>query len=386
MCDCIKYKDFFAADEINHIQFLKEELSLNDTARFGTPEQEKERIDKAKVAIENVNRMNEKLEEEASSLIAHGEFIQNKVKAAKELGRYIRGIDLLAYVRDFIGTAYPGTRLLSDPIEKDKFRLDFSVDLRVEFTGFINQNYLQNKTALLSSSPPKLFFENQVGKSVPGIERVTQDHPLIRFISTQILKRGSNTAYFPVSACMVKMSDPRFQPGEYVYAVARWSLSGSRDVERLEYIVKKIDSEIFIDGDLAEWLVNKAAHDGSDWLGAAGEINLEEAAAIQDECRAQLEDNFIVYKNSYGREDIDRIHQMIRFLEIHLERKSRNLQELIQKINYSSDAKKKRIIPALNGQLQRERLKVEQKIAEIRLREKLDARDVLVSSGLILVE
>ena len=42
MCDCIKYKDFFAADEINHIQLLKEELSLNETARFGTPEQEKE--------------------------------------------------------------------------------------------------------------------------------------------------------------------------------------------------------------------------------------------------------------------------------------------------------------------------------------------------------
>ena len=44
MCDCIKYKDFFAADEINHIQLLKEELSLNETARFGTPEQEKEII------------------------------------------------------------------------------------------------------------------------------------------------------------------------------------------------------------------------------------------------------------------------------------------------------------------------------------------------------
>jgi len=42
MCDCIKYKDFFDSDEINHIQLLKEELSLNETARFGTPEQEKE--------------------------------------------------------------------------------------------------------------------------------------------------------------------------------------------------------------------------------------------------------------------------------------------------------------------------------------------------------
>ena len=55
-----------------------------------------ENLKEAKKEAESEN--DEKLEEEASSLIAHGEFIQNKVKAAKELGRYIRGIDLLAYV------------------------------------------------------------------------------------------------------------------------------------------------------------------------------------------------------------------------------------------------------------------------------------------------
>jgi hypothetical protein len=52
----------------------------------------------------------------------------------------------------------------------------------------------------------------------------------------------------------------------------------------------------------------------------------------------------------------------------------------------STDVKKKRILPALKGQLQREQVRVEQKIAEIRLREALQARDTLVSSGLILVE
>jgi predicted nuclease of restriction endonuclease-like RecB superfamily len=77
---------------------------------------------------------------------------------------------------------------------------------------------------------------------------------------------------------------------------------------------------------------------------------------------------------------------MIRFLEVHLERKRRNLQERIQNLTYSGDTKKKRILPALKGQLQREQVRVEQKIAEIRLREKLEARDALVSSGLILVE
>ena len=182
------------------------------------------------------------------------------------------------------------------------------------------------------------------------------------------------------------MLDPRFQPGVYVYALARWTLSGSRDVERLEYVAKRLTDGVLLDGDLAEWLVNKAAHDGADWLGAAGEIDLAQAAATQDECRAELEENFIGYRDAYGREDVDRIQQMIRFLEVHLERKRRNLQERILTLTDSADTRKKRILPALKGQLQREQVRVEQKIAEIRLREKLEARDALVSAGLILVE
>ena len=371
--------EMILGDEIRSLSY--ELLSHNLT-----PEQEQDRIDKARVAIENVNRMHEKLEAEASSLIAHGDFIQNKVKAAKELGRYIRGNDLLAYVQDFIGKGYPGSRLLSDPKEPEHFRFDLSADARLDFTAFLQKNYLQGKTGLLSASPPKLLFENRLGKSALGIERVTQDHPLIRFISAQMLERGSNSTYFPVSACKVSMSDPRFQPGVYVYSLARWTLSGSRDVERLEYVAKRLSDGVLLDGDLAEWLVNKAAHDGVDWLAAAGEIDLSHAAATQDECRAELEENFIRYRDAYGREDVDRIQQMIRFLEVHLERKRRNLQERIQNLTHSGDTKKKRILPALKGQLQREQVRVEQKIAEIRLREKLEARDALVSSGLILVE
>jgi len=350
------------------------------------PTQEQKLIDKTFVAIENVNRMNEVLEAEAGSLIAHGDFIQNKVKAANELGRYIRGVDLLAYVQDFIVSAYPGSRLLSDPKVNAHFRLEFSADARLDFTDFLQQNYLQGKTALLAANPPSLLFENRLGKSFSGFERVTQDHPLVRFISAQMVDRGSSKTYFPVSACKVNMADPRFKPGVYVYALARWTLSGSRDVERLEYVAKNLSDGCLIDGDLAEWLINKAALDGTDWLGAAGELDLVQAATLQDECRAELEEAFLLYSQSYGREDVDRIQQMIRFLEIHLDRKQRNLMDRIQILTESADVKRKRILPALRGQLQREQVRVEQKIAEIRLRAQLKSEDTLVSSGLILVE
>jgi len=361
-------------------------LSYELLSHHLTAAQEQERIDKTRVAIETVSRLQDKLEAEASSLIAHGDFIQNKVKAAKELGRYIRGQDLLAYVQDFFGQAFPGTRLLSDPRQPEYFRLDFSADARMEFTDFVQQHFLQGKTAILSATPPKLAFENRLGKPETGIERVTQDHPLIRFVSSQMLARGSAGTYFPVSACKVHLSDPRMKPGVYVYALARWTLSGSRDVERLEYVAKRMPDGQLLEGDMAEWLVNTTALQGGDWLGVASDVDLQQAAQWQDECRAELEENFISYRDAYAREDADRIHQMIRFLEIHMERKRRNLQERIDQLTNSSDVKRKRILPALKGQLLREQVRVEQKIAEIRLREKLDARDTLVSSGLILVE
>ncbi len=361
-------------------------LSYELLSHYLTATQEQERIDKTRVAIETVSRLQDKLEAEASSLIAHGDFIQNKVKAAKELGRYIRGQDLLAYVQDFFGQAFPGTRLLSDPRQPEYFRLDFSADARMEFTDFVQQHFLQGKTAILSATPPKLAFENRLGKPETGIERVTQDHPLIRFVSSQMLARGSAGTYFPVSACKVHLSDPRMKPGVYVYALARWTLSGSRDVERLEYVAKRMPDGQLLEGDMAEWLVNTTALQGGDWLGVASDVDLQQAAQWQDECRAELEENFISYRDAYAREDADRIHQMIRFLEIHMERKRRNLLERIDQLTNSSDVKRKRILPALKGQLLREQVRVEQKIAEIRLREKLDARDTLVSSGLILVE
>ena len=361
-------------------------LSYELLSHHLTPEQEQARIDKTTLAIENLSRMQDKLEEEATSLIAHGDFIQNKVKAAKELGRYIRGEDLFAYVQDFFRATYPGTRLLADPRKPEFFRLDFSADARMAFTAFVQQHFLQGKTALLSASPPSLLFENRLGRPMMDVERVTQDHPLIRFISTQLLSQGSAGTYFPVSACKVALSDPRVKPGVYVYALARWTLSGSRDVERLEYVSKRLPDGQMLDGDLAEWLINSAALQGQDWLDAGSDLDLNQVADWQDECRAELEENFIAYKDAYAREDADRIQQMIRFLEIHLDRKRKNLQERIDQITYSSDAKRKRILPALRGQLQREQTRVEQRIAEIRLRESLDSRDKLVSSGLILVE
>ena len=52
---------------------------------------------------------------------------------------------------------------------------------------------------------------------------------------------------------------PKFQRGAYVYVVMRWSVSGSREIERLEYMARSLDRDRLLDGDQAEQLVNIAA-------------------------------------------------------------------------------------------------------------------------------
>lgn len=351
-----------------------------------TPEQEVARIDRSNVTLANNSRQQEQLEAEATHLIAHGDYIQNKVKAAKELGRYIRGEDLLAYARDFLDRHYPGTRMLIASGNALEVKLELSTEGRVHFNEFLQVHRLGGKTAIGSTTAPSLLFENTLGRPKPGIERVTQDHPLVRFVAERLKVMGNGPGYFPVSAVELTSSSPNMViPGIYVYSVMRWSVSGSRDIERLEYLLKEMNTGNLIEGDDAEYAINTAALEGRDWLGAASHVDAHRAASLQDDCRTELEEKFRDFTAAHKREDADRIKLMVRSLEHHLENKKRKSNDLIARYADSGDAKRQRMIPAERGRLKKEMQRVEGRIAELKLKEHAKAHDSAVSAGVIRV-
>ncbi|MGZ5228320.1 MAG: helicase-related protein, partial [Burkholderiales bacterium] len=236
------------------------ELSHDLLSHRLTPEKEKARIDRARVAIENLRQQQERLEAQATQLMGHGDFIQNKVKAAHELGRYIRGDDLLAFARDYLEKEFPGTRLITSDHNPLEVSLDLSVDGRFQFNQFITDNRLNGRTAILAGNPPTLLFDNRLGNAPRGTEKITQDHPLIRFVSERQRAAGKASIYFPTAAIELPASAvSQVQPGCYVYVVMRWTLSGSRDVERLVYQARSITTGLLLDEDISELLVNTAA-------------------------------------------------------------------------------------------------------------------------------
>ena len=351
-----------------------------------TPEQMNRRIDSTAVAIENTQRHQIQLESEAANLIAHGEYIQNKVRAADEVGRYIRGEDLLAYVRDFFLRAYPGTRLIAQNDDSLLCRLELSTDARVRFADFIQAQRLQGRTTLQANSPLLLRFDNRKGKAPSGVEIVGQDHPLVRFVGEQLRQAGGELNYHPVAALELHQAHlPKFQRGAYVYVVMRWSVSGSREIERLEYMARSLDRDRLLDGDQAEQLVNMAALKGSDWLGAADQVDSDRAAALQDECRTELDERFRHFVEAQQREDADRVRLMVSLLEQHLAKKREQSQELIRRHEASSNPRRRSLIPAVRGRLQKEENRVNEKIAELRLKTDSAPHPSVVSSGVIRI-
>lgn len=349
-----------------------------------TPEEELARINLSSVAIETINRQQQQLESDATQLIAHGEFIQNKVRAARELGRYIRGEDLLAYVGDFLYREYPGTRLIQSDHNPMEASLAFSTEARVRFSDFLSAQRLLGRTALLSSHPPKLLFENCLGKVTPGLERVTQEHPLVRFVAEQLKASGKGTGYAPVSAIELPFNTVSgFAAGSYVYAVARWTVSGSRDVERLEYVVMSLKDGSLTTGEIAEHLVNTAAMSGSDWVSAMSRLDHPAVADMFDQCKALLEQRFKSFREDCMREDRDRIKLMVNMLERHLDGQRSKIKERIDHYRHFGTDQQRKLIPAEEGRLRKVTERLNNRMEELRLKERAAASENFVSGGVI---
>ena len=362
------------------------ELSRDLLSHHLTPEREKARIDRAQVAVETLRQKQEELEANATQLMGHGDFIQNKVKAAHELGRYIRGEDLLAFSRDYLEKEFPGSRLLisdRDPLEAT---LELSVDGRVFFNQFITTNRLNGRTAILANVPPRLLFDNRVGSAPRGVEKVTQDHPLIRFVSERQKGAGSAPMYFPTAAIELPRSAVEgLLPGLYVYVVMRWTLSGSRDMERLVYQARSADVSLLLEEDAAEALVNAAALSGRDWHGAKSALDHALCGRLQDECRADIEEQYRGAKAAQDRENRDRVRAMIGSLEEDLRRRRESGDARIADYEASDDPKRRRLVPMERGKLRLLTQRYEEKIAELHLKESLSASDSAVSSGVIRI-
>ena len=351
-----------------------------------TPEEEAQRIEQTALAIETLHRTTERLEQDATQLIAHGDYIQNQVKAAQEIGRYVNGEDLFVFIHDFLSSRYEGTRFVQIGENEFLFKVELSVDAKYDFQRFLENHRLTGKTRILARTSPRLLFENRVTTGRNDIEIISQYHPLVRFVSESLKARGKSGGYFPVVAAKIShLHTGGVSEGIYVYAIARWSVSGAREIERLEYRARNGNTGEWLDRDVAESLLNTTCMKGKDWPGATTMLDHGNIARLYDECVASLETGFKEYTGEIERENKDRIQQMIGTLERHRKNQRDKLEQLIREAEESRNERKMRLVPAHKGKLKKLNQKIDEKIAYLRRKQIVEANESDVSGGVIQV-
>ncbi|MFN4265767.1 MAG: SNF2-related protein [Aquabacterium sp.] len=352
-----------------------------------TAEAETRRIEQTAMALARQQRDETELDEKATQLIGHGDFIQNKAKAAHDLGRYVRGDDLYFFVKDYLEKEFPGSRVLTDEQQPRSGKVELSVNARVEFDAYLRETRMIGKTTLLAQEPLKVCFDNHTGSAPRGIERITQDHPLVRFISDRQKGTLKGAIYYPTSALSVSAN--QVQPvnrGTYVYVIMRWSFSGPRDVERLVYEVRNIETGEAMGEDQAEAFLNTAVLSGDDWFAEAqNTLNHTLVANFQDECDEAIEKRYQRAKAQQQRFNRDRIREMKAALEHDLARHRRQIGEFLARYANSNQPRHKGLIKINENKLKKLEQKFEQRMISLTQKEGEDLPPKNVSSGVIRV-
>jgi len=349
-----------------------------------TPEQERARIDQTANAIAISNKQQEDLEREAVQLIAHGQYVERKIRTAKDLGRYITGDDLFLYVREFFDREYPGCRFIPVDPKGLLFEIDLTASARVDLRQFADVDRPPKYTMLLGeggSQRPRFLFSNRVGKAPARVEIISQDHPLVRFVSAQLKTLGKGY-YFPVSAVqLASVAVPSLPTDTYVYAVDRWSISGAREIERLVFCARRVSGE-YLEPEEAERLITAGALEGNDWPGAPNVIDRDAVLSSYDQCAERLEREFEEFKLNVQRENADRIALMISTLQSHLNNQVKKRQEIIARHQARGQT---RLVPAEEGKIRQLTRRVEERVLELQQKLQLTNSRNSVSAGLIRI-
>jgi superfamily II DNA or RNA helicase len=362
-------------------------LTLDLLSGHLTQQQQEQRIDQTAQALENLRHEEQRLEQDASSLIAYGDYILNQVQAARELHRWISGEDLQRYVFDHLRVHYPGCELLQGDAGSPIFEVELSERAKFDLGEFIRKHRLSFATKLISTSsrPVRCRFENRViGAGARAEEVISQFHPLVRMVSNRL--NESDEQITPAVALVLAADavDARIPPGTYILAAVLWSFQALQDTEKLAYAAALLQKpERVLDPELAERLAVAAVERGADWLEARNVADLDRAYRVaNDVLLAHLDEEY----ESFGRElrarNEDRADIQLVTLDQHLRQQAARLQETLEKHRMRGRTS---LVKATDGRIRAIHNRVEQQRLRIEARRQVRSQSREIAIAVIRV-
>lgn len=352
------------------IQDLTRELLFHDL----TPDQEEQRIIQTQQAIANLERQNRELEDNAAFLVAHGDTILQKVKAAKELGRFIKGEDLFYYVLDFLQVEYPGCEIQIDHTETLSGTIRLTTAAADAYANYLKNNPRQIRSRITTANqgPIKCRFHNKAIE-IPGTEVIDQNHSLVRFVANEI--QQGKAPRFPVITADVSRSELDLPPSDYAFIIRRWTFTGAKTQEVLVMRAVDIETGKALAEEEAEKLINITSVVGRNMVGGAGQLDLTQTVEQLEHLRNELDTEGYDYHQLAKIQNNDFINQQIVSFEEFINSKIKEIEYVIKKLR---EENKLKVIPANEGRIRknRELLKIKKDQLTAQRNFSFDPRDI----------
>ena len=247
---------------------LGDEIQKLTRALFSSKLSAKEeiaQIEATQRAIENRKKIEEDLENEAGSLIAHGDFVLQSILEAKDNHRWISEKDIVDYLEFSLAALYQGNRVTWRR-EEEVVELALTTEFLNGFELWCEQN--RESVNLSRSSGGAVKFQLGKGNPKSKFPKISQSHPIMRFLAQEIGLSG-NAQEEPIGARLISSKlKTKIQPGIYIGIVQSWKFGTGADTEKLAQYFIDIDSKEFLAQKSSENLVSEIIESGTHWENA----------------------------------------------------------------------------------------------------------------------
>jgi len=338
-------------------------------------------------AIENRKLEQERLEQEASNMVAFSEYILKEINQSREKGRWLRSKDLEHFIDDFFKLYYPETTITPKQDEDGLITINLSMEARRDLRLFCDKRRLSSATRL-NAMAVTCFFDPKKVKIMSKIayEFLDATHPLIQWIrheyDASVKDSNQSHPFHGVSALEIENSHVDCIPGTYIYVIHLWEFRGLRSETRLAFRAIRLEDEEKIFESEVEALLDKALNHGETKPNAANLVNQDEVMRLYNQCEEELQVEFLDFEDEFEQENTDRCNVQEQSIRAYTERKRRDLEERIERLRLEN---KIQPISGFEGQIRKSQQNCEVGIKKIDQKRKYQSRNPELAAGLIFV-
>jgi len=348
-----------------------------------TEQQQIERIDNTRMAIERRRLDQAMIEEHEADFIGLGDYVRDRVSHAKKSQRRITDDDLRTHIRDYLEDNAPGYVMRMDPGSAGTGVIGLPAEMVVRLEKYREASNLP-RSRLESGHETEIVIRNHVNRGgVPANrELINQFHPLARLTAVSNPAENIDGYLYAISATSEDLGI-NLLPGDYVFAAETWLFEGARREETVRAVFLHLESGQAISGNDGFDLLNSLRTHGDDWVDARARLpRVDECLENLDRARAQLLSQYRAARLTNQAENADRIRIQRESQNRNLERRRQKLLEVMGR----DGASRARVEAMTKGKIRK--LEEQHKVALARLdaREALVARHEVLAEGFVRIE